>query len=168
MDLPQSGRDWLGRRTRNAVGMRDFLLVSEHVHQAQRGITLQSLPCPWNEVVVFLKNYITCEGIYQTVYFSEFPLLSHLCHRDLLNILFSLFKDLHHMAGFMRSAQHPYYSLTHHNLNKMLILRALAQRNQTWEQFIGQPQINQGPVLLHGVLIEEEVATPTLLWGIQI
>ena len=50
----------------------------------------------------------------------------------------------------------------------MLILRALAQRNQTWEQFIGQPQINQGPVLFHGVPIEEEVDAPALLLGVQI
>ena len=108
-------------------------------------------------MVIFLKKYITCEGRYQTVYFSEFPLLSHLCYRDLLNISFYLFKDLHHMVEFVRSSQHPYSSLTHQVLIKILILRALAQRNQTWEHFTGQPQINQGPVLLHGVPIEEEV-----------
>ena len=50
----------------------------------------------------------------------------------------------------------------------MSILRTLAQRNQTWEQFTGQPQINQGPVLLHGVPIEEEVEALALLWGVQI
>ena len=61
------------------------------------------------------------------------------------------------MAGFVRSAKLPYSSLTHHDLIKLLILRALAQRNQTWEQLTGQPLINQGLVLLHGVPIEEEV-----------
>ena len=50
----------------------------------------------------------------------------------------------------------------------MLILSALAQRNQTWEQFTSQPQINQGPVLFHGVPIEEEVEAPAILWGVQI
>ena len=119
-------------------------------------------------MVVFLKNYIMCEGRYQTVYFSEFPQLSHLHHRVLLNIPFYLFKYLHHMAGFVRSSWHPYSSLTHHDLIKLLILRDLAQRNQTWEQFTSQPQINQGRVLLHGVPIEEEVEAPTLLWGVQI
>ena len=74
-----------------------------------------------------------CEGRYQTVYFSEFPLLSHLHHMDLLNMPFYLFKDLHRMAGFVKLARHPYSSLTHHGLIKLLILRALAQRNQTWE-----------------------------------
>ena len=126
------------------------------------------MPHPWNEVVVFFKKYIMCEGRYQTMYFSELLLLSHLHHRDLLNVPFYLFKDLHLMVGFVRSSQHPYSSLTHHGLIKLLILRALAQRNQTWEQFTSQPQINQGPVLLHGVPIEEEVEAPTLLWFVQI
>ena len=50
--------------------MQDFLVADEQVRQEKRGITLQSLPHPWNEVDIFLKKYITCEGIYQTVYIS--------------------------------------------------------------------------------------------------
>ena len=102
------------------------------------------------------------------MYFSYFPLLSHLHHKVLLNIPFYLFKDLHHIAGFVISSQHPYSFLTHHGLINLLILMALVLRNQTWEQFTGQPQINQGPVILHGVPIEEEVEAPALLRGFQI
>ena len=72
------------------------------------------------------------------------------------------------MVGFVRTAKHPKYSLTHHGLIKLIILRALAQRNQTWEQFIGQTQINQVPVLLASVPIEEEVEVPILLGDVQI
>ena len=115
-----------------------------------------------------MKKYIACEGIYQTVYFFEFPLMSHLCHRALLNMPFYLFKDLHQMVGFVKSSRHLYSSLTHHDLIKLLILRALAQRHQTWEQFTGQPQINQGPALFLGVPIEDEFEAPALLWGVQI
>ena len=66
----------------------------EHIQQSRRGIELQSLPRPWDQVSIFLKNYITCEGRYQMVYYSEFPLLSHLRHKALLNIPFYLFRDL--------------------------------------------------------------------------
>ena len=69
------------------------------------------------------------------------------------------------MAGFVKSSRHPYSSLTHHGLIKLLILRALAQRNQTWEQFTVQSQINQEPVLFPGVPIEYEA--PALLRGVQ-
>ena len=137
--------------------MQGFLLAGEHVCQAKRGIEIQSLPHPLNEVAVFLNNYTTFEGRYQSMYFSEFPLLSHLRHRALINMPFYLFKYFHHMAVFLKLARHPYSSLAHHGLIKLLILMALAQRNQTWEQFIGQPQINQGPALFPSVSIEHEV-----------
>ena len=81
---------------------------------------------------------------------------------------FYLFKDLHHMAGFVRVAKHPYSSLTHHELIKLLILRALAQRNQTWEQFTGQPHIAQGPILFPEIPIREEIREPKILLGVQL
>ena len=156
-------------------------MAGEQLHPSGWGIELQLLPHPWDQVAIFLKKYITYEGRYQTVYYSDFPLLSHLRHRNLLNVPFFLFKDLHHMAGFIRAAKHPYSSLTHHGLIKILILRALAQRNQTWEQFIGQPYIAQGPIPLHEIPIREirepiplleipirEVRAPTLLLNAQL
>ena len=98
------------------------------------------------------------------VYHSEFPLLSHLRHRALLNIPFYLFNDLHHMAGFFQTSKHPISSLTHHGLIKLTILWTLAQQNQTWEQFTAQVQ---EPVLLPGVLIEEEMEVPVLMGPVQ-
>ena len=127
--LPQVGRAWFGRRTPNVVAVQDFLIEGKQIHQSRRGIALQSLPRPWDQVAVFLKKYITCEGRYHTIYYSELPLLSHLRHRALLNIPFYLFNDLHQMAGFVRKAKHPNSSLTHHGLLKLIILWALAQQN---------------------------------------
>ena len=161
------GRSWFGRRTPNSTTVQDFLVASEQLRPSGWGIELQSLPRPWDQVVIFLKKYITCEGRYQSVYYYEFPLMSHLRHINLINVPFFLFKDLHHMAGFFRSAKHPYSSLTHHGLIKILILRALAQRNQTWDQFIGQPQIARGPIPLPEIPIRE-VRAPTLLLNVQL
>ena len=98
------------------------------------------------------------------VYYLEFPLLSHLHHRALLNIQFYLFNDLHHMAGFVRIAKHPNSSLTHHGLIKLIILWALAQQNQSWEQFTGQIQ---EPALFPGVPIKEEIELHVLMGPIQ-
>ena len=143
-------------------------MVGEQLRPSGRGIELQSLPCLWDQVAIFLKKYITCEGRYQTIYYSELPLLSHLCHRALLNIPFYLFNDLHHMARFFKTTKHPNSSLTHHGLIKLIILRALAQSNQTWEHFTSQTRINQEPALLAGFPIEEEVEVHVLLGDVQI
>ena len=85
------------------------------------------------------------------------------------------------MVGFVRAVKHPYSPLTHHGLIKILILRDLAQRNQTWEKFTSQPQIAQGPIPLHEIPIREvrapiplheipirEVRAPTLLLNVQL
>ena len=95
--IPQVGRAWSGRRTPNTAAVQYFLMEGEHIQPSRRGIALQSLPRPWNQVAIFLKKYITCEGRYQTIYYSKLPLLSHLHHRALLNIPFYLFNDLHHI-----------------------------------------------------------------------
>ena len=68
------------------------------------------------------------------------------------------------MAGFVRITKHPNSSLTHHGLIKLIILRALAQRNQMWEQFTGKIQ---EPTLLPGIPIEEEVEVPILVGPVQ-
>ena len=68
------------------------------------------------------------------------------------------------MVGFVRTTKHPNSSLTHHGLIKLIILRALAQRNQTWEQFTGQVQ---EPILLLGVPVEEEIEVPVLMGPVQ-
>ena len=86
--LLQVGRAWFGRRTPNVIAVQQFLVVGEQLHPLGRGIELQSLPHPWDQVAVFLKKYITYEGRYKTVYYSEFPLLSHLHHINLLNVPF--------------------------------------------------------------------------------
>ena len=60
--LPQVGRSWFDRRTPNAAAVQDFLIEGEQIRQSRRGIALQSLPRPCDQVAVFLKNYISCEG----------------------------------------------------------------------------------------------------------
>ena len=152
----------------NVITVKDFLEFGEQVSQGRGGIAAQSFSHPWDEVEVFLKKYITCGGRYQTVYFFEFPLLSHLRHRTVLNMPFYLFKSLHYMVGFVRSARHPLASLTHHGLVKLLILKALAQQNRTWAQFTSQPKIIRKLAQLGGVAIEEEDRELAQLGGVEV
>ena len=134
------------------VAWEEFLREGEHVQISKRGIVLQSLSRPWDQVAVFLNKYITCEGRYQVVYNAELPLLSHLRHGILLNIPYYLFHTLRHMAVFVQTAKHPHVSLTHHGLIKLIILRTLVQHNITWDQFIAR---NQEPAPVLGLPAEQ-------------
>ena len=71
------------------------------------------------------------------------------------------------MVGFVRTFKHPKSSLTHQGLIKLIILRVLARRNQTWEKFTGQIQINQEPALLLVIPIEEVVEVHVLVGPVQ-
>ena len=149
--IPQVGKAWFGRRVPTITTREAFLQEGEKVQSSRRGIALHSLPQPWDQVSIFLKKYITCEGRHQTIYNSELPLLSHLRHGTLLNIPYYLLHDLCHMAAFVQAAKHPFASLTHHGLIKLIILRTLAQHNITWEQFTTRAQ---QPAPLPGVQVE--------------
>ena len=112
--------------------MQDFLAANDNVQPRGHGKALESLPRLWDQFSIFLKKYITYEGMYQIVYLCEFPLLSHLHHGNLLNMPFYLLKTLHYMDGFVRTTENPLPSVTNHGLVKLLILRSLTQQNQTW------------------------------------
>ena len=63
------------------------------------------------------------------------------------------------MVGFVRVPKHPFSSLTHHGLIKLISLRTLVQHNITLEQFTAQVQ---EPTPLPGIPIEEEQVNPQL------
>ena len=71
-------------------------------------------------------------------------LLSLLCHGRILNMTFYLLRTLQNMAHYVRMSLHPLSSSTNHGLIKLLVLRALAHGNRTWEQFIAGVGVNRG------------------------
>jgi hypothetical protein len=76
--LPRTGDRWFNRKTHLPDSQKGFLVNTEQVQTKGRGVDDNSLPEPWGEIAEFLKRYITYEGRYQVVYFSDFILLSHL------------------------------------------------------------------------------------------
>ena len=51
------------------------------------------------------------------------------------------------MAQYVKSSQNTVASLTNHGLIKLLVLRALAHHNLTWEQFVPRPRVVREPLL---------------------
>jgi hypothetical protein len=80
--FPRTGDQWFNKKTHLLDAHKGFLINNEQVQTKGRGVDVNSLPEPWGKVTEFIKRYITCEGRYQVVYFSDFILLSHLRHRN--------------------------------------------------------------------------------------
>ena len=134
--LPQTGERWFFRKRHNLRVAEEFLGPGQKVQRRDRGVALETSPRPWDQVTIFLKRYITCEGIYKVVYIYEFFLLSHLQHHILINMPFYLSQTLQNMAHYSKNSRCPLSSLTNHELIKLLVQRCLAQNNLTWEQFV--------------------------------
>ena len=81
-----------------------------------------------------MKKYITCEGRYTIVYTYDFVLLSHLRHGILVSVPYYILKSLQNIAHCVRSYKYPQCSLTNHGFIKLIILRELHQRHQSWVQ----------------------------------
>ena len=47
----------------------------------------------------------------------------------------------------MKTYRHPLLSIINHGLIKLLVQRALAQNNQTWEQFVVGARVNRAPIV---------------------
>jgi hypothetical protein len=174
--LPRTGDRWFNRKTHLPDAQKGFLINTERVQTKGRGVDINSLPEPWGKVAEFLKRYITCEGRYQVVYFSDFILLSHLRHQKLINIPYFLLHSLHNMAHFVKKSKSPKNCVSNHRLIGLLIRRGMGISNNPLPAAADQPQsVNPErivPVLdnaTHGPLPEPlpsaatTVQTPTVV-----
>lgn len=94
------------------------------------------VPSPWQHVALFVQKYITCMGRFTIVFQNHFMILSHLRHRQLLDIPYFLWESLKLVDQFVHRSKHPHACVTNHGLIKLLVIRALEQRNRTWLEFI--------------------------------
>ena len=100
--LPTTGDRWFNRKNHLSNAQKYFLVNNEQIRTKGQGADVNSLPEPWGKVAEFVKRYITCEGRYQVVYFSDFILLSHLRHQKFINIPYYLLHSLNNMAHFVK------------------------------------------------------------------
>jgi hypothetical protein len=126
----------------------------EQVQTKGRGADVSSLPEPWGKVSEFVKRYITCEGRYQVVYFSDFILLSHLRHQKLINIPYYLLHSLHNMAHFVKKSKHPMNCLSNHRLIGLLIHRGMGIPNDPL------PEEEEQPIPMPAVIADPEQPNP--------
>jgi hypothetical protein len=166
--LPRTGDRWFNKKTHLPDAHKGFLVNTERVQTKGRGVDINSLPEPWGKVVEFLKRYISCEGRYQVVYFSDFILLSHLRHKKLINIPYYLLQSLHNMARFVKKSKSPKNCVSNHKLIDLLIRRGMGISNNPLPAAVAQPQsVNPeriAPVLettTHGPLSEPLPSTAT-------
>jgi hypothetical protein len=144
--LSTTGTRWFSRKAHLPEAQKGFLMDDEQVQTKGRGADVSSLPKPWGKVSEFVKRYITCEGRYQVVYFSDFILLSHLRHQKLINIPYFLLHSLHNMAHFVKKSKNPKNCLSNHRLIGLLIRKGMGIPNDPLPEVEEQP--NPVPIVM--------------------
>jgi hypothetical protein len=127
--LPTNGIHWFSRKHIILNAQQDFLLIGEQIEPKGRGVRLSSLPPPWLKIAKFVKNYLTCEVLYQVVYQYNFFMFSHLRHARLVNIPCYLLGCLKNMLHYWKKDKNLSLSLTHHRLAQILIHKGFSQQN---------------------------------------
>jgi hypothetical protein len=137
--FPTTRTRWFSRKAHLSEADKGFLVDDEKVQTKGRGEDVSSLPKPWGKVSEFVKRYITREGRYQVVYFSDFILLSHLRHQKLINIPYFLLHALHNMAHFFKKSRNPKNCLSNHRLIGLLIRKGMGIPNDPLPEVEEQP-----------------------------
>ena len=92
----------------------------------------------WHDMLHIIQRYVTCEGIFDTVYRYHMIFLQHVTGANKLNLPFYLLKSLEKKAT--RARNHPSSSssnMFHHGLIKLLIFtQKLGKVERSWSHFI--------------------------------
>jgi hypothetical protein len=114
----------------------EFLMVSKKSKCFPKGTPITLIKPRWHDLLLILKQFITCEGRYGLVFLYHIRLLMIFLGFK-LNMPFYLFMSLHKMSKlYQKQKFNPLSSLFHHGLIRILLLSHLAKIGDTWEDFL--------------------------------
>jgi hypothetical protein len=133
--LSQEGEKWF--KNAKLEGMPwSLFMVSKKSKCFPKGTPITLIKPRWHDLLLILKQFITCEGRYGLVFLYHIRLLMIFLGFK-LNMPFYLFMSLHKMSKrYQKQSLNPLSSLFHHGLIQILLLSHLAQIGDTWEDFL--------------------------------
>ena len=124
--LPEGAR-WYKRQTINE-DYSQFLLPAHKNPDWSQGIQRAFLFKESQDVLHIIQRYVTCEGIFGTVYRYHMRFLQHVTGANKLNLPFYLLKILEKMVVRARNHSSSFGSnMFHHGLIKLLITQELGK-----------------------------------------
>jgi hypothetical protein len=140
--LPQEGEKWFKNAKLEDVPWSLFM-VSRKSTCCPKGIPITLLKPRWHDLILILKQFITCEGRYGLVFLYHIRLLM-LFLGFKLNMPFYLLMSLYKMSKcYKKQSLNPLSSLFHHGLIRILLVSHLSQIGDTWESFLSRNNFSQ-------------------------
>jgi hypothetical protein len=133
--LSNTGQRWFKNSKVDEVSW-PLLFVSRKVVSCDKGMPISTLKPRWHDLLVIVKQFVTCEGWYGLVFLYHLWLLMNFMGYP-LNMphyfLLSLYKT---SKRFKRKKDDS--SLFHHNLIQLIIVHHLSLHRDNWQAFLSR------------------------------
>jgi hypothetical protein len=156
--LPVKGQKWSKSYKVNDVPWT-LLFRSRTVNSCNRGLPAKMLKPRWYDLLMIVKQFVTCEGRYGFVFLFHLRLLMVFMGFE-LSMPHYLHRSLFKMAKKYKRRQAD-TSLFHVGLIKMLVVYELGLRRDSWHNFLNRNGFEElNPPQVDKLIISESKSTP--------
>jgi hypothetical protein len=156
--LPVKGEKW-SKNYRVKDVPWTLLFRSRTVNSCNRGLPAKMLKPHWYDLLMILKQFITCEGRYGFVFLFHLHLLMVFMGFE-LNMPHYLHRSLFKMAKKYKRNQAD-TSLFHVGLIKMLVVSELGLRQDSWQNYLNRNGFKESnPPPVDKPMVSESKSTP--------
>jgi hypothetical protein len=152
--LAATGQRWFKNSKVDEVPW-PLLFVSRKVTSCDKGMPISMLKPRWHDLLIMVKQFVTCEGRYGLVFLYHLRLLMNFIGYP-LNMPFYFQRSLYKMAKrFKREKVDS--SLFHHGLIRLIVVHHLNLHDDNWKAFLSR----NGFVDSESVQIDKSVVSET-------
>jgi hypothetical protein len=156
--LPVKGQKWSKSYKVNDVPWT-LLFRSRTVNSCNRGLPAKMLKPRWYDLLMIVKQFVTCEGRYGFVFLFHLHLLMVFMGFE-LSMPHYLHRSLFKMAKKYKRSQAD-TSLFHVGLIKMLVVYELGLRQDSWHDFLNRNGFEESdPLQVNKPMVSESKSTP--------
>jgi hypothetical protein len=156
--LPVKGQKWSKSYKVNDVPWT-LLFRSRTVNSCNRGLPVKMLKPRWYDLLMIIKQFVTCEGRYGFVFLFHLRLLMVFMGFE-LSMPHYLHRSLFKMAKKYKRSQAD-TSLFHVGLIKMLVVYELGLRRDSWHDFLNRNGFEESnPLQVDKPMVSESKSTP--------
>jgi hypothetical protein len=162
--LPITGQRWSKNCKVEEVPWT-LLFQSRKVSSCDKGLPVTMLKQRWHDLLMVIKQFITCEGRYGFVFLHHLRLIMVFMGFE-LNMPYYLHRSLFKMSKKYKRNQAD-SSLFHYGLVKMIVVCHLGLHRDCWDDFLARNNfVDSNPPQVDKPVVNEDKAIPPIPYSI--
>jgi hypothetical protein len=123
IEIPKSGEKWFKAMPLNSYFSTKFLNPEYQEEKLSKGVPRIHMIEYFDNMLIVIQRYFTCEGTFNMVYQYHIRLLLHFTGKEDMNLLFYLFRSIGNMSDRVQAmSKQVYNSVFHYGLINMLVI----------------------------------------------